>query len=658
MPVRNLQFATHPEASLPLASDRMASTANHHRRESVFHGSQEISTLQSILRHLSTLPTSPSPKSVFDLPAQLICSKTNSTLPSISNLHSTSQLLISESSVRLHPSLISLRRFADGIAIDRVFFQSNRAVSHLLPLVDSDANDIAIPSNQEPKRHDSDPFDLSSTDQATPMRVDSSHQDAIQLHLSGCAVKSNLNLSGFEASASTRWQTVIELHRPKSTSNFISIEPSELAESKKLSAKITNTPLDSDLPTQGLAYHHPRHNDFLQRDNQVMAEFINLRDDVRQSMLAPYLYPKANTAIKRAMNGVSHELLSRHHDAICSIDDTTQLDGLRGITTPTILSNHSADNESIIASQTTHWVDLNFDAAKESILPAVAFLDSGRKAPLAKSKKAAPKTDHQDSKHQIQKHSGATSMGVAEVMHSRCNSFVESTYRRATARFRTQASFSGSAKHAIRCVTGPVLLGNHGQDHQPFLASERFSYETEWFQSGEPVRGEKPSSAERPEYLESIMLGSCGSLYAFASVFIPARLAKLFGWTDPLMISQNDGMFFIGEQEALACESVSAYHANGNLVATTQMIRSPQASAACIEMTATCMPVETKRTATAVHTSTSLTRKPRQKPTRVKHQPDLRQSTVQKKFNVGQQLARQQHSLHGKNGNWNLKKAG
>ncbi|MCH1495276.1 MAG: hypothetical protein L7U72_08610, partial [Rubripirellula sp.] len=66
------------------------------------------------------------------------------------------------------------------------------------------------------------------------------------------------------------------------------------------------------------------------------------------------------------------------------------------------------------------------------------------------------------------------------------------------------------------------------------------------------------------------------------------RLARLFGWNDPLMVSKDDRMFVISETAPLASESVTAHHFGGNFVASTLMVPSPQVSKSCSDSTVNC----------------------------------------------------------------------
>ena len=71
-------------------------------------------------------------------------------------------------------------------------------------------------------------------------------------------------------------------------------------------------------------------------------------------------------------------------------------------------------------------------------------------------------------------------------------------------------------------------------------------------------------------------------------MLIPQRLARLFGWNDPLVVSKDDKMFVISETAPLATESVTAHHSGGNFVASTLMVASPQVSESCSERTVNC----------------------------------------------------------------------
>lgn len=626
-----LHFASHSEESIAFSSHELAAAAKTHRAESIFCQHHEKPTLQSVLQHLSTLPTSHRTQSVFDLPAHLMCPKMNSTLPSISYFQSTSRLLFSESSVSLHPSLISLRRFADGIAIDHVLPPTSHATSHAtsqhLPFIDAnrvdgdgswvdgDANGIMNPFTHRPHRESFDRLGLSTPSTTGVIRLDAGHlgcihvqQGSIQLHLAGSSVKRDLHLLGFQASASTRWQTVIELQTPNNTptseqhftaQNSIAAElggtEGILAE-RSLPPSWNDEQIGSTQAAQtdkqiANCSKSSRTNDVLIPDSRTF------NDSVRYSMLAPYLYPKANTTVRHTRLPASPDLLSHHTDVLPMSDGAEKLEALYGNDGPSIVSGFATDTVPLIASQSLCWVDLNFAAGVSSQRTGKPTTASDAQNLVAKQRKKDFKSATRDSSSQ-QPSVTTFAAGIADVMHSRCHSFGTSIYRESASRLRTQASFRGSATRAICSVTGPVVLGNFAKSGSDLQTNEHWSYDTQCTSQrhqkfGGQLFGQQPSNApssgtETPKHAAKLIQDACTSLTAYTSVLIPQRLARLFGWNDPLVVSKDDKMFVISETAPLATESVTAHHSGGNFVASTLIAPSPQVSESCIERTVNC----------------------------------------------------------------------
>ena len=522
------------------------------------------------------------------------------------------------------------------------------------------------PTFHRPHRKCFDHQGQSASDLTGVIRLDAAHlglihaqQGSIELHLAGSSVKRDLQLLGFQASASTRWQTVIELQTPHITptserrftaENNLAAElgATEGSLAERILRPSGNDeqirpPLETTQPHKQIANipQRSRINDVVIPDSKTF------NDSIRYSMLAPYLYPKTSTASRQPAHHASHDLLSHHTDVLPISNGTKKLEELYSTDTPSIVSGFVADTEPLNASQSFCRVDLSFATG-------VAPQKTGQAAIAPNGQNLRAKQSKKDFKSEpraslIQQPSANTSAaGITDVMHSHCNSFGTLIYHEAASRLRTQASFRGSARRAICSVTGPILLGNFAKSRSDHHTREHCSFDTECTRErnqefGNHPAGQQPSNApsseiETSHHAATLVQNAYTSLTAFTNVLISPRLARLFGWNDPLMVSKDDRMFVISETAPLASESVTAHHFGGNFVASTLMVPSPQVSKSCSDSTVNCVSTIAKAAKPLTNRSPRVSTRVRAKVTRPS---DGKMHCVTKMRHIDRQTANQ-----------------
>jgi hypothetical protein len=493
-------------------------------------------------------------------------------------------------SVPIPTSTLLNRDFAKGIAVALPLDSRDRvALPHASILLDSDALDQGTghsSSNQIGHLFHSGLRDR--------------HRNSLQLHVSGSSIAENIQVNGFEISLATRWQTVIHLHHSgnnDSTRNGETVTHRLFAAAinthhhlGKLSPKLTYQAIPAKAKLASVSRKDQYNPHVEQRDrwteqvvgtylfnhaspNQVPAIYqdslypspnapetaswnsavelvlgTQLIGSIQKSMLAPYLYPKA---ISLPYQAEEVEVASTHF-----VTSNELVYANPNTTCPTsVVAANWIENSIVVGDE--HLISvglsnpLNDTSQLQSIVsPEKSLLDSQSSkrnqgkttateaiAPCMEAKSQSMRAGETDPPEM-----SSSSQSTHTIIQQRV---ADARVAESVSRFRTQAGYCGTPNLILASQMGPVSLLECRNHHSTFTCGN--VGQQPWHYDDRPTT----ESSVKPD------------------VSIHPRLASLFGWGDPLLVSMHHLAFCTGTFDRQKTNAVIVAHEHGNFIAET-----------------------------------------------------------------------------------------
>ena len=570
----------------------------------------------SPLYHLSTLSASKSLSSVFTSHRE---NKTS--LPSLLSSPVTPPYLLSGSSVFLQISTLLDRGFADGSTaafrqISIAFHLSGKSTERITRIQASVSSvdtqwRTTIQTNQSPQNqtsphtmmrlnqlgtmHDSLSGSLQCDDSARAVRHTQSSIPWAESHLSTASGHST-------APGHSKWTIDTSV-----TQHHVSCSMTLASTSTWTDSTWTDSTSNSERPRIG-------DND---RALTTVVSAPQLDDGVKQSMLAPYLYPKLDS-FSIDFSEAPTPLLSKTNSQYFTNTkmETAVVDGWRD-DSMMVAHFHSRAidsapvNRESVNNAPVSGTPVNAIPLGPRLNPSSAATMVNDQVKQLRYSQEKPSNENQPNNRSRDK--ASVSLDAAERNHNANgqsatmiivgNQAVQNDWLPASlTRFRIQAGFSGSARHSLLSLTGPVSLIEHRRsDHMRFA-----------------------DTAQRN--LLFPVTASGGSLTVTAEASVNSRLTKFFGWNDPLVASSSHLTLWIGSMTPQALESLTSAHHQGNFVVSTLFDEKSISGESSTQFTTSCMPssanheLNTKPARTASRTTERFqdASSTRQKPRRAK----------------------------------------